>query len=81
VRDLCHHHVPMARLLAAVAELGIDHMAMGNSASSRKVAAKRLSEHIASLSPSIRSGLVSFLVLPSPPPHHFVFVFAFVLSL
>jgi hypothetical protein len=81
VRDLCHHHVPMAHLLTAVAELGIDHAAMGNSASSRMVAAKRLSEHIASLSPSIRSGLVAFLVHVPP----FVFILfgssLFVLSL
>jgi hypothetical protein len=63
VRDFCHH-APTAHLLAAVDALGIDHAAMGNSATSRSVAVKRLAEHIASLSgtQSSGAGLVAFLV-------------------
>lgn len=62
VRDFCHH-APTAHLLAAVDALGIDHAAMGNSATSRSVAVKRLTEHIASLSgtQSSGAGLVAFL--------------------
>jgi hypothetical protein len=78
VRDFCHH-APTSHLLAAVAALGIDHAAVGNSATSRSVAVKRLTEHIASLSgtQSSGAGLVAFLVLL----RFRSFAFAFVLFL
>jgi hypothetical protein len=80
VRDLCHYHAPTSHLLAAVAALGIDHAAMGNSATSRSVAAKRLSEHIASLSGAQGSGagLTAFLV--PLLPRFLYFSFALVCS-
>ena len=54
----------LGHLLAAVDALGIDHAAAGNCATSRSVTAKRLTEHIASLSgtQSSGAGLIAFLV-------------------